>query len=117
MLIVKIQQVAEFPLEYHLLQKAIVVSKREGFEELAGIFGKLTVDWTGKVFEDMDLARFRPGTDIQKAIEIISWTLEAFGQKYAAQHTNAEGRLVMDSDVLLRGMDEYVALLKTGLYA
>lgn len=117
LLIIKIQQIAEFPLEYDLLQKAMVVAQREGFEELAGIFGKLTAEWTGKIFEDMDLAKFRPGTDIQKAIEIISWTLEAFGKKYTVEQTDAEGRLVMDSEALIRGMDEYVALLKAGLYA
>lgn len=106
-----------FPLEYDLLQKAMVVAHREGFEELAGIFGKWTEEWIGNIFEDMDLTKFRPGTDIQKAIEIISWTLDTFGQKYAAEHTDAEDRLVMDGDALIRGMDEYVALLKTGLYA
>ena len=39
LLIIKIEQVAEFPLEYDLLQKAMVIAQREGFEELTGLCG------------------------------------------------------------------------------
>ena len=116
-LIIKLEQIAEHPLEYDLMQKALLVAKREGFEELATLFGQLTVEWTGKLFEDMDLTKFRPGTDIQKAIEVITWTLEAYGQKYTAENTDVIGRLIMNRDEVLRGMDEYTAILKAGLYA
>lgn len=34
-----------------------------------------------KLYKDIDYAKFREGIDIEKAIEILSWTMFGFGEK------------------------------------
>lgn len=45
---------------------------------------------TEKLYENIDYSRFREGIDVEKAIEILNWTMFGFGQKGISQISTFE---------------------------
>lgn len=115
-MVFKLQLMEQYPQEHELLEKALTEKAEDIRSEFGVIIAESQSKGSSMLFDDMDVSRFRPDVDIQKAIEVISWTLDNFGKKYMAENTNATGRIIVDREKLLRGMNEYVDLLKKGLY-
>jgi TetR/AcrR family transcriptional regulator len=68
-----------------------------------------------KLFSDIDLTKFKPGIDPNKAINIINWTLEGFAyqQQDKAVKLNIEE---LNMEEALAEMDVYVEMLKNSFY-
>jgi AcrR family transcriptional regulator len=116
MTIFKLELIEQFPIEHDLMTKAMQETNEDIQAEVASIIAETTGRAMVMLFQDMDISKFRPGVDIQKAIEVITWTLEGFSKKYVAEQTDAAGNILIDRDKLFQGMNEYVDLLKLGLY-
>lgn len=116
MSVFKLELMEQFPIEHELMTKATQETVAEVQHDVMTLISEVTGKGMTMLFGDMDLSKFRPDIDIQKAIEVITWTLESYGKKYVAEHTGADGNVVVDRDKLLQGMNEYVEMLKKGLY-
>jgi TetR/AcrR family transcriptional regulator len=91
-------------------------------EESAEIKNKLTprtqeayTTFYGKIYEDIDITKFKEGIDIKKAINIINWTVEGIRnqeQEELRQHSYNETYY----DEILAEMDTYTELLKKCFY-
>lgn len=115
-MVFKLQLMEQYPEEHELLEKAMTEKAEDIQSEFGMIMAESHSNGTSILFGDMDVSKFRPDVDIAKAIEVISWTLDNFGKKYIAENTSADGRILVDREKLLGGMNEYVDLLKKGLY-
>jgi TetR/AcrR family transcriptional regulator len=68
-----------------------------------------------KLFSDIDTSNFKQGIDINKAINVINWTLEGFAyqQQEKAIRLNLEQ---INNEEALAEMDVYVEMLKNSFY-
>ncbi|TCP55752.1 TetR family transcriptional regulator [Tumebacillus sp. BK434] len=114
--VMKIHQMKHYPQEYDLLLKLARETDPELMAEYAQLTAELKGHFLGKFFAGLDHTLFRPGVDVQKALEIIMCTTEHYGNKYVAENTDADGRLHLDADKIGLELDEYASLLKNGLY-
>lgn len=60
--------------------------------------------------ERIDTSKFRPGIDLQQAIEICTWVTEGFGKKYAQTHEGFE------PEDMMKQSGELFQLLRTMIY-
>jgi TetR/AcrR family transcriptional regulator len=68
-----------------------------------------------KLASSIDVSKFKDGIDIQKAMNIIFWSLEAFG--YQKQEQTKEIPLdQLNLEDLLEEMDGYIEMLKLAFY-
>ena len=68
-----------------------------------------------KLASSIDVSKFKEGIDIPKAMNIIFWSLEAFG--YQKQEQTKEIPLdQLNIEDLLEEMDEYIEMLKLAFY-
>ncbi|WP_099361037.1 TetR/AcrR family transcriptional regulator [Fredinandcohnia onubensis] len=68
-----------------------------------------------KLASSIDVSKFKEGIDIQKAMNIIFWSLEAFG--YQKQEQTKEIPLdQLNLEDLLEEMDGYIEMLKLAFY-
>lgn len=66
-----------------------------------------------KLFGEFDASKFREGIDIQKAIEVIYWTLEGFARREQEKITTIDD---IDFEPVLAEMDLYLELLRNCFY-
>lgn len=114
--LMKMKQMKEYPLQYEFMLKA----SREQAPEVVQGYEKIVLEFKepglALLYQDLDLSPFKPGIDISKALEIITWTLEGFGNQYIAKHTDAQGNLHLDWEQVTSEIERYCDLLRQGLY-
>ncbi|MFT4415936.1 TetR/AcrR family transcriptional regulator [Fredinandcohnia humi] len=68
-----------------------------------------------KILSNIDTSLFKPNIDIGRAINIIIWTLEGYGnqQKILTKNTPMD---LLNIEKLIEGMDEYIEMLKSMFY-
>lgn len=68
-----------------------------------------------KMYEQIDYSKFREGIDIEKAIEILNWTMFGFGEKGIKQINSFEN-LTEFGEHYLKEWDRYSEILKNSFY-
>lgn len=69
----------------------------------------------GKIYEDIDTARFREGIDIKRAINIINWTIESIrNQEHEKLKQHSYDQTYYDE--IVTEMDAYTELLRKCFY-
>ncbi|MDR4888048.1 helix-turn-helix domain-containing protein [Fredinandcohnia sp. QZ13] len=68
-----------------------------------------------RLANSIDVSKFKEGIDVQKAMNIIFWSLEAFGYQKQEQ-TKAIPLDQLNSEDLIKEMDEYIEMLKLAFY-
>lgn len=66
----------------------------------------------GKLYENIDCSKFREGIDIQKAIDILNWTMFGFAEKAVSQLTTFEEV----EEGYLKEWESYSKILKYSFY-
>ncbi|UTR15501.1 TetR/AcrR family transcriptional regulator [Salipaludibacillus sp. LMS25] len=65
-----------------------------------------------RIYENIDYAKFRQGLDIEKAIDILNWTMLGFSEKVKNDMSSIEEV----NDDLLKEWDRYSEILKHSFY-
>jgi TetR/AcrR family transcriptional regulator len=68
-----------------------------------------------KLFKNVDTSKFKEGIDMNRTIEIITWTMEGFSQKQQ-EKTKHIPLDQINWDELLAELDQYMVLLKSSFY-
>ncbi len=115
MVYAKLELMKKYPEIFNFLMAANRESSGEVRKELESRNKEVTNAGYRKAFEDIDFGKFKEGIDIQKALNIIVWTVEGF----AAKQQEKAGPLSLNelhTDELLAEMDRYLELLKNCFY-
>lgn len=116
----KLRQISSFKLELALRYPKIfkffeVVYVEECTEvksELLERKKKISESNYAKVFNNIDVSKFRDGVDAGRAINILMWTIEGFG---TSELQKAKLKQI-DYDKTLKEMDIYLDMLKNMFY-
>nr|WP_306813099.1 TetR/AcrR family transcriptional regulator [Paenibacillus soyae] len=67
-----------------------------------------------RLFADIDMTKFRAGIDPARALNVILWSMEGFGEQEREKHKRNGGEF--DVDQLLEEFDRYMELFKLSFY-
>ena len=70
---------------------------------------------TRLIYQDIDYSKFREGIDVEKAIEILNWTMFGYGDK-AIEQVNSFGKIGDFGEYYLREWQTYSDILKNSFY-
>lgn len=105
----------EYPLVFDFLTSSIQEESSEVKDlikhKVDSVYGK------GKdlIYKNIDSSKFREGIDIEKAIEILNWTMFGFGEK-AIQQINTFEDVGEFGDQYLKEWEKYSEILKYSFY-
>jgi TetR/AcrR family transcriptional regulator len=104
-----------YPEMFNFIKTIYMESSNDVKSDLEAKGKELFASSFTKLFSDIDLTKFKPGIDPNKAINIINWTLEGFAyqQQDKAVKLNIEE---LNMEEALAEMDVYVEMLKNSFY-
>jgi AcrR family transcriptional regulator len=111
----RIQQVALFKIELTkdypgIYDFGLRLLKRFTYEDLYEILKKYNLDILQRVYtEGIDYSLFKEGVDVAKAMQIIQWTIEKYGESY--EHKDS-----INVDTIMDEMNSYLEPLRLAFY-
>jgi len=115
MALVKLEIFQMYPELFNFAKSIFMETSAEVIHEV-GQRGKELLESYFKDFKgDIDFSKFKKGIDVNKAFNIIAWTLEGFGfqQQKKVQSLSIEN---LDIEEALKEMDEYLDMLRNAFY-
>ena len=115
LMILKNRLMARHPEVFNFMMSASMEASEEVKEALNNASTELMNTSFGRLFDNIDLAKFREGTDIPRTINIIMWTLEGFSNQELekAKKLNKE---FLDFDEAFKEAEVYIDMLKKSFY-
>lgn len=122
-LFIKLRQIASFKLElghkypmiFRFFEVAIGEECSEVKSEIEERKKTLIESNYSKIFNNIDLSKFRDGIDVSKSMNIIMWTLDGFGTS-ELEKAKASVSKGLDYEKLFTEMDIYLDIFKTSFY-
>lgn len=113
--VLKFELMNKYPDIFNFFMAAYQEESAEVKMELEKRDKEILVRSYQKLFTDIDMSKFKQGIDINRAINIIIWTMEGFSNE---QQKKGKLRSVeqINMDEILSEMDHYLNLLKTSFY-
>ncbi|MCL6457944.1 MAG: TetR/AcrR family transcriptional regulator [Gorillibacterium sp.] len=111
----KMQILGKHPDMFCFFETAYMETSGEVKKELDQRNKELIDDSTIKIFEGINTSKFKEGIDIEKAINLIIWTLEGFGKSELAK-AKALSAEPIDYEAMFAKSDVYINLLKQCIY-
>ncbi len=113
----KLEIAAQYPNLSDFMQNAYRDDAPEARDLLKGEFARFAGDFSQKVYQGIDLFKFKPDIDVQKALQLIWWTLEGFAltkQQESIDWTKTKDDAFLQG--LIEEMESYLNILKKSLY-
>lgn len=114
---IKLRMAYAEPLMYKMLFQVFIKTPDALKEDIGERYSKIYAEALSKLYDGLDMSKFRKDIDIQKAIEIIGIFLDGLQRKYVAAFgdMNAE-EVLAQMDKLIDQYREYFEILKKGIY-
>lgn len=113
----RLELARKYPLYYRFNVKVFVEPDAVVRTEINEIVGRLTQEGYSKLLDNIDYRSFRPGVDISKAIEALTYVLNGIGEKYLEKLRMEEDYQLKRGDEMLKEIHEYMEILRHGFYA
>jgi TetR/AcrR family transcriptional regulator len=115
LMILKNRLIARHPEIFDFMMSASLESSEDVKESLNNTTTELMHDSYSKLFENIDLSQFREGTDIQRTINIIMWTLQGFGNQ-ELEKAKRLNKGIGDFDEAFQEAEVYIDMMKKAFY-
>ena len=102
----------KFPQVFDFLLSSVNEESDEVKEDIKQNVNSIFEEGFTKIYEDIDYSKFREDIDIQKAIDILNWTMFGFGEKVMNQLNSFEEV----REEYLEEWDKYSEILKYSFY-
>lgn len=113
--LIKMDLLIQYPDIFNFIQEAFMQDSAEIKEELDKKKQELTAINIEKVYEDIDVSKFRDDVDIKKLLKIITWTFE----KMSDEELNKAKLLPshqIDYERVYKEAEEYFEIFTKGFY-
>jgi TetR/AcrR family transcriptional regulator len=112
---VKIEMFHQFPQVFDFFNGIFFEEDPEISKELETRKNEFLSNNYKEMMEDIDTSRFREGVDVEKAKDIITWSLEGFSNRMQAR-VKGMGLKEIDIEDTIMKMEEYLDVLKSSFY-
>jgi TetR/AcrR family transcriptional regulator len=113
--LLKIDLIYKHPCVFDFIGIAAFTESEQVKEELESQKKDFHTITLRKLFEDIDVSKFRHEIDIKRAINIVAWTIEGY-EKQAQKELQGIPLSQVDYDAFLADFDAYIDLLKNCFY-
>ncbi|MGI8313753.1 TetR/AcrR family transcriptional regulator [Halobacillus mangrovi] len=112
---IKIELYHRYPEMFNFLNTAFTENAREVHKALESRKDKFLHQNYRTMMADIDRSAFKENVDIDKAVDIITWSLEGFAYR---QQAKVKGLTIdeIDLDGVLAELDDYIEVLKQSFY-
>lgn len=100
-----------------IIMDALVNSQEDIRSEIERKYNQLSSEYMSAFFQEIDYSKFRSGVNPSKAIEILMLFLKALGDQYLKNYQGKEQDLLQNYDKLVEEYNEYMEILKLGMYS
>lgn len=114
LLAVKMEIMKRHPAFFNFLETAYTETSSDMKDDLDQINTDLLNSSMHRLFANIDTSKFRAGIDTAKAIQLVLWSLEGFGQ-HLLRTANLTGDK-LDYDTAFAEANEYIEILKISFY-
>lgn len=113
----KIEIAIQYPDMAEFMQSAYREESQEAAALLKSGFERFSVTFQSKIYEGIDRSKFRTGTDVSKALQIIWWVLEGFALQKQKEDLNLS-KINNEEFIktLINECDDYLNMLKRSFY-
>lgn len=115
LMILKSRMMIKYPEVFDFMMSASMETSEEVKSELANTNTELMHSSYARLFDNIDVGKFREGTDIPRTINIIMWTLEGFSNQ-ELQKAKQLNKWIHDFDEAFKDAEVYIEMLKTSFY-
>ncbi|EGW39392.1 TetR/AcrR family transcriptional regulator [Desulfosporosinus sp. OT] len=115
--VIKLKLTHENPEMSKIIVEALVNSQEDIRTEIDSKYRQLSNEYMSAFFQEIDYSKFRRGVNPAKAIEIMMLFLKALGDKYVMNYQGKEQELLQNYDQLMEEYNEYMEILKYGMYS
>lgn len=115
--VIKLKLTHENPEMSKIIMEALVNSQEDIRSEIESKYRQLSNEYMSAFFQEIDNSKFRSGVNPAKAIEILMLFLKALGDKYVMNYQGKEQELLQSYDQLMEEYNEYMEILKYGMYS
>ncbi|WP_430786980.1 hypothetical protein VBD025_15245 [Virgibacillus flavescens] len=110
--LIEVQILRKFPHVFNFLTSLTREESDEVKETVQQTVDFMFKEGFVKLYENLDYSMFRDDIDVQRAIEILNWTMTGFGEKVAKEIDTFEGI----GDQYVREWENYSNILKHSFY-
>lgn len=115
LMLLKSRLIIRHPEIFNFMVKAKLETSDEVREHLTQSSKDMLQSSYATIFQNIDYSKFKEGTDIQKAINIIFWTLEGLSNKTIEQ-LKLSNETNFDFTEAFAEVDVYIEMLKSTFY-
>ena len=112
---IKMELQTSFPAIFKFAEIAYLEDSSEVKMELTQRIKDLTGINTARIYEGIDVTRFRADLDLQKVLKIITWTFDQFGEEELRKARLSPGH-VIDYEKVFSEAEAYFAIFKKSFY-
>jgi TetR/AcrR family transcriptional regulator len=109
-LLIKFELIKKYPKIFAFVEVAYMENSKDVKNTLEHKNEEFITDSYSKIFENIDICKFREGIDIKRAINIIIWTLNGFGEQELKKETLSTISKI-DYETAFAEADIYIDLL------
>jgi TetR/AcrR family transcriptional regulator len=121
-LIIKMELLRKYPEIIKFLGVSLIEESNEIKNNLDHKYKELIISGYNRMFENIDMSRFKENMDIEKIVNIIKWTLEGFTtsliekMKLSSANQIHLDNILAESDVFYAEADIYIEMLRDWFY-
>ncbi|MEH7886299.1 TetR/AcrR family transcriptional regulator [Bacillus sp. JJ1609] len=115
LMILKSRMMIKYPEVFDFMISASLETAEEVKNELASTNTEQMHSSYARLFDNIDLGKFRDGTDIPRTINIIMWTLEGFSNQ-ELEKAKQLNKGIHDFDEAFKEAEVYIEMLKKSFY-
>lgn len=105
----------KYPQAFDFLASCLKEESPEVREIIKQKINPIYEEGTELIYKDIDYSKFRPNVDIEKAIEILNWTMFGYGEKGLKQIETFENTSEF-GDLYMKEWKAYADILKVSFY-
>lgn len=112
---IKLTLLNQYPELFRFLETAYIEQSSKVKKEIDKRNEELTEVNISKVFNGIDITKFKEGLDIKRVINIIMWTLQSYGEEVLKSHKLLNNKDI-DYDPIFEEAEEYIKIFKKSFY-
>ena len=111
----KMELLLEYPFIFKFVKNAYLETDKEISQDIAAKYQNNKTFAYNNVFQNIDYNLFKDSIDVSKALKIIIWTFEKYGEEYLeAMRNNPHKQL--DYDEIINQIDSYIGIFRSNFY-
>lgn len=114
--LIKIRVFSKDPVMYKFVANVFLSPSEEIEQDIKNRYYQMYHDSFKILIQKFDTSKLRKDIDKKKAIELLFISLDGIADKYIKEYKGKEKEMIQNADRIIKDFEEYMHILKVGLY-